>query len=132
MFKIKEGTYRLKKSPREWCNNMNTFQLSIYFKRLYGKFCHFYSEDEDDGTTCIILLYADVILIAGNSLEIINRVKNQLNNKYDMKGVVKQILGCEVKHEVETEHLISLSINILRKEWGSFFPDKSYAVSQVA
>jgi len=49
-------------------------------------------------------LYVDDILIAGSSLAIIQKVKNQLNDQYDMKdiGVVKHILGCEVNHDKHT------------------------------
>ena len=44
------------------------------------------------------------MLIAGNSLAIVQKVKNQLKNQYDMQdlGVVEHILGCEVKHDVNT------------------------------
>jgi len=100
-FKLKKALYGLKQSPREWYNNMNAFLLSIHFQRLHGESCLYYREDADDGTICIISLYVDDILIAGNSLAIIQRVKNQLNNQYDMKdlGIVKHILGCEVKHD---------------------------------
>ena len=103
-FRLKKALYGLKQSPREWYNNMNAFLLSIHFKRLYGESCLYYREDDDDKTICIISLYVDDILIAGSSLAIVQRVKNQLNSNYDMKdlGVVAHILGCEVKHDVNT------------------------------
>jgi len=103
-FRLKKALYGLKQSPREWYNNMNAFLLSIHFKRLYGEACLYYREDDDDHTICIISLYVDDILIAGNTLAIVQRVKNQLNNQYDMKdlGVVRHILGCEIKHELHS------------------------------
>jgi hypothetical protein len=103
-FRLKKALYGLKQSPREWYNNMNAFLLSIHFKRLYGESCLYYREDDDDNTICIISLYVDDILIAGNSLAIVQRVKNQLNANYDMKdlGVVAHILGCEVQHDVHS------------------------------
>jgi len=83
---------------------MNAFLLSISFKRLYWESCLYYREGKDDGTICIISLYFDDLLIAGSSQAIINRVKNQLREQYDIKdlGVVRHILGFEVKHKAET------------------------------
>ena len=103
-FRLKKALYGLKQAPREWYNNMNGFLLSINFQRLSGESCLYFRRDDNDGTICIISLYVDDLLIAGSSLAIINRVKNQLKDNYDMKdlGVVKHILGCEVKHEEDT------------------------------
>jgi len=83
---------------------MNASLLSTRFKRLYGESCLYFREVDDNNTNCIISLYVDDIFITGNSLTIVQRVKNQLNNNYDMKdlGVVPHILGCEVKHDVHT------------------------------
>jgi len=78
---------------------MNAFLLSIHFQRLHRESCLYYREDADDETICIISLYVDDILIAGNSIAIFQIVRNQLNNQYEMidLGIVKHILGCEVK-----------------------------------
>jgi len=64
----------------------------------------YYREDDDDHTVCITSLYVDDILIAGKGLAIVQRIKNQLNSKYNIKdlGVVVRILVCEVKHDVNT------------------------------
>jgi hypothetical protein len=125
-FRLKKALYGLKQSPREWYNNMNAFLLTIHFKRLYGESCLYYREDEDDGTICIISLYVDDILIAGSSQAIIDRIKNQLNDKYDMKdlGVVRHILGCEVKHEVDTGTSYLTQYQYAKKAVEKFFgPD---------
>jgi len=116
-FRLKKALYGLKQAPREWYNNMNGFLLSINFQRLSEESCLYFRRDDNDGTICIISLYVDDLLIAGSSLVIINRVKNQLKNNYDIKelGVVKHILGCEVKHEEYTGTYILHSLNIQRK-----------------
>jgi len=102
-YRLKKALYGLKQSPREWYNNMNAYLLSIHFKRLYGETCLYFREDDNDNTICIISLYVDDIHIAANSLAIVQRVNNQLDNNYDMKdlGVVIHILGSEVKHDVQ-------------------------------
>ena len=85
---------------------MNVFLLSIHFKRLYRESCLYYREDDSDNTIFMITFYVDDILIAGNSLAIVQRVKNQLNANYDMKdlGVVAHILGCEEHYDVHKAH----------------------------
>ena len=125
-FRLKKALYGLKQAPREWYNNMNAFLLSISFKRLYGESCLYYREDKDDGTICIISLYVDDLLIAGSSQAIITRVKNQLKEQYDMKdlGVVRHILGCEVKHEEETGTSYLTQFQYTKKAIEKFFgPD---------
>ena len=125
-FRLKKALYGLKQSPREWYNNMNAFLLSIHFKRLYGESCLYYREDDDDNTICIISLYVDDILIAGNSLAIVQRVKNQLNANYDMKdlGVVAHILGCEVQHDVHSGESYLTQYQYTKKAIEKFFgPD---------
>ena len=105
---------------------MNAFLLSISFKRLYGESCLYYREDKDDGTICIISLYVDDLLIAGSSQAIITRVKNRLKEHYDMKdlGVVRHILGCEVKHEEETGTSYLTQFQYTKKAIEKFFgPD---------
>ena len=125
-FRLKKALYGLKQSPREWYNIMNAFLLSIHFKRLYGESCLYYREDDDDNTICIISLYVDDILIAGNSLAIVQRVKNQLNANYDMKdlGVVAHILGCEVQHDVHSGETYLTQYQYTKKAIEKFFgPD---------
>jgi len=122
-FRLKKALYGLKQAPREWYNNMNGFLLSINFQRLSGESCLYFRRDDNDGTICIISLYVDDLLIAGSSLAIINRVKNQLKDNYDMKdlGVVKHILGCEVKHEEDTGTSYLTQFQYTKKAIEKFF-----------
>jgi len=83
----------------------------------------YYREDDDDNTICIISLYVDEILIAGNNLATVQRVKNQLNNNYDMKdlGVVLHILGCEVKYDIHTRVSLLTQYQYTKKAIEKFF-----------
>jgi hypothetical protein len=60
----------------------------------------FYFRKDKDGSICLICLYVDDLVIAGSSIEIINDVKQKLNERYSMVdlGVVNHILGCEAQH----------------------------------
>jgi len=122
-FRLKKALYGLKQAPREWYNNMNAFLLSITFNRLYGESCLYYREDKYEGTIFNISLYADDLLIAGSSQTIINRIKNQLNEQYYMKdlGVVRHILGCEVKHEKVTGTSYLTQFQYTKKAIETFF-----------
>ena len=60
---------------------------------------YFYSYD--DGSFCIILLYIDDMMVAGNNKNRISNLKIQLAEEFEMKdlGVVNQILGMKVLQE---------------------------------
>ena len=55
-------------------------------------------------TICIIALYVDDLLIAGSTLDTIDRVKQELKDNYEMKdlGRAHHLLGCEVNHDEST------------------------------
>jgi len=98
-FRLKKALHGLMQSPRECYNNVNGFLHSIYFRRLVSEHCLYFRQDED-GQVCIISLYVDDLVNAGNLREIIDEVKAQLSAYYKMNdlGVVDHILGCEAKH----------------------------------
>lgn len=76
--------------------------MSISFKGLCEKSCVYCREDDDGHTICIISFYVDDILMAGNSLAFVQRIKNQIKDNYYIKDLVidSYILGCEVKKYV--------------------------------
>jgi len=102
---------------------MNAFLPSIHFKRLVGEACLYYREEDVDHTICIISPYVEDILVTGNTLAIVQRVKNQLNNQYDMKdlGVLRHLLGCEIKHELHSSISYLTQYQYTKKAIEKFF-----------
>ena len=74
--------------------------MSLGFDRLkanyYAYFCGY-----DDGSFCILLLYDDDMVVAGNSKSRISDLKAQLAGEFEMKDLraVNQILGMKVLQE---------------------------------
>ena len=124
-FKLKKALYGLKQSPREWYNHINGFLHKINFKRLDAEPCLYFREDDDDNTICIISLYVDDLVIAGSSRAIIDRVKRQLSENYEMKdlGVVNHILGCEARHNEETGTTYLSQYQFTKSACDKFFPN---------
>ena len=66
--------------------------------------CLYVRSDVFNETICIIALYVDDLLIAGTTLDTIDRVKQELKDNYEMKdlGRAHHLLGCEVNHDEST------------------------------
>ena len=124
-FRLVKALYGLKQSPREWYNNINTYLLSIKFSRLNSEPCLYFRRDPDDNTICIISLYVDDLLIAGSKIEIINKVKKEMNERYEMKdlGRVHHILGCEADHDEDTGNTYLSQYQYTKKAISRFFPE---------
>ena len=60
-----------------------------------------YVKSLDDGSSIILLLYVDDMLIAAKSMSEVNKLKILLSREFDMKdlGVAKKILRVEIHRE---------------------------------
>ncbi|KAL2239399.1 UNVERIFIED_CONTAM: Retrovirus-related Pol polyprotein from transposon TNT 1-94 [Sesamum indicum] len=83
--RLKKSLYGLKQAPRQW----------------YRKFDKLHARDRFDEFFIILLLYVDDMLIAGSNVKEINRLKDQLSRKFDMKdlGEARQILGMKITRD---------------------------------
>jgi hypothetical protein len=94
---LKISLYALKKSPRMWYQNFDTYIVSMGFVRSKVDHC-VYSKDEG---SCFIYvrLYVDDMLLVGNDMDSIKEVKNNISSKFYMKDIdaTKFILGMEIK-----------------------------------
>jgi Reverse transcriptase (RNA-dependent DNA polymerase) len=56
-----------------------------------------------DGTTTIVIVYVDHIIVTGNNEKEIQTVKNYMKNKFDIKdlGRLKYFLRIEIAHSKE-------------------------------
>ena len=84
-----------------------------------------FSKRSSDNTICIISLYVDDLLIAGSKIEIINKVKKEMNERYEMKdlGRVHHILGCEANHDEDTGTTYLSQYQHTKKAISRFFPE---------
>jgi hypothetical protein len=103
--KLKRSLYGLKKSPRMWYQNFNTYILSFGFVRSKVVHC-IYSKEEGDNFI-YVALYVDDMLLIGNSMNTIKEVKKQLSSKFDTKYIsaTNFIMGMEIKRDRATRNL---------------------------
>jgi hypothetical protein len=65
-WKLNKALYGLKQSGREWNEKLNKELLQMKFKRLISEPCIYIKQDNNGKIVCILLVYVDDILIAGN------------------------------------------------------------------
>ncbi|KAL2238000.1 UNVERIFIED_CONTAM: Retrovirus-related Pol polyprotein from transposon TNT 1-94 [Sesamum indicum] len=103
--RLKKSLYGLKQAPRQWYRKFDNFMLEIDFSRCNADHCcHVKRFDE---FFIILFLYVDDMLIAGSNVKEINRLKNQLSRKFDMKdlGEARQILSMKITRDKGTGKL---------------------------
>src|SRR5579871_6144937 len=125
--KLKKGLYGLKQAPRLWHRTLQSHLLSIGFIQLESEPSIFIKKLED--TFIVIAAYVDDLQIALNDVKVIQNIKLELQNKFQMTDLekVNHILGLRV---LKTEDHISIDQahyveNILKK----FGIDQCYSVS---
>jgi len=120
--KLKKALYGLKQSPREWYDNLSYFLISIGFVKLHADNCMYIKHKDDN--MCIVLIYVDDIAIAGSSIHVIDRIKNEFKNRYKMKdlGDIDHILGCAVDRNNLGEYTINQK-QYTKDVISKYFPD---------
>jgi hypothetical protein len=96
---IKKSLYGLKKSPRMWYQNFDTYILGLGFVRSRVDQC-VYSKKVGNHFIYVVM-YVDDMLLVGNNMDAIKEVKSHLSFKFDMKdlGDANFILGLEIKRD---------------------------------
>ena len=82
-FHLKKSLYGLLQAPRAWYAKMDYFLLDISFSRCHSD-PNVYTKKV--GSHLIILfLYVDVLILTGSDSKLLNHVKTNLKNKFEMK-----------------------------------------------
>ncbi|KAL2224606.1 UNVERIFIED_CONTAM: Retrovirus-related Pol polyprotein from transposon TNT 1-94 [Sesamum indicum] len=97
--RLKKSLYGLKQAPRQWYRKFDNFMLEIGFSRCNADHCCYVKRFDE--FFIILLLYVDDMLIAGSNVKEINRLKDQLSRKFDMKdlGEARQIFGMKITRD---------------------------------
>ena len=104
--RLKKSLYGLKQAPRQWYKKFDSFMVNQGYKRTNADHC-VYVKQFEDGNFIILLLYVDDMLIVGQDLNMINRLKVELSKTFDMKdlGPSKHILGMQITRDRESKKL---------------------------
>ena len=95
--KLKKSLYGLKQAPRQWYRKFDSFMTDHGYSRTTSDHCVFVKK-YPNGNFIILLLYVDDILIVGQDMSKISKLKSELSKSFAMKdlGLAKQILGLRI------------------------------------
>ena len=93
--KLKKALYGLKQAPRQWFAKLSSALLSFGFTQSYAD--HSLFIEQTDNTFTAILIYVDDLIITGNNITQIEKVKRLLSSQFHMKdlGHLGYFLGME-------------------------------------
>jgi hypothetical protein len=99
--KLKKALYGLKQAPRAWYGKIAEFLIQNDFKVAPSDSSLFVNFKEE--RIAIVLVYVDDLIIMGDNVEEIQRIRNNLSIRFQMKeiGDLKHFLGLEVEHTKE-------------------------------
>ena len=94
--KLKKSLYGLKQSPRAWFDRFSKVLKSEGYKQGLSDHTMFVKTEE--GKKCILIVYVDDIILTGDHIEEISRIKVALGKEFEVKdlGNLKYFLGMEV------------------------------------
>lgn len=99
VLKLQRSLYGLKKSPRYWNEKFNQFMIKEGFERNKCDYCLYYKKDKK----FYVLLYVDDLILICEDKQEINKLKEALQRKFEMK-------------DLGGDNLKYLGINITRKK----------------
>jgi len=105
-WKLNKALYGLKQSGRQWNKTITKFLIKQGFKQILSEKCIFKYSIKNK-TKCIIGLYVDDMIIAGED-KIITDIIKKIKNKFKVSncGPVEYILGIKVEKE-NNKYIIS-------------------------
>ncbi|KAJ0471180.1 putative RNA-directed DNA polymerase [Helianthus annuus] len=97
--KLIKSLYGLKQAPRKWNERLTDVLLKSGF--IQSKCDHSLFIFNKKGVTVFLLVYVDDVVLTGNSVVEIERIKKILNDTFKIKdlGVLKYFLGIEVLYD---------------------------------
>ena len=103
--KLNKAIYGLKQASRSWFLTMQSTLKDLGFSQSKADHSLFFLNTKSD--TIYLLLYVDDMLLTGSSPYGVQRVVDQLNQKFSLKdlGEVKHFLGIEVSKTTQGLHL---------------------------
>ena len=97
--KLNKSLYGLKQAPRCWNIKFNNFLVSLGFSRSRHDYCLYTKLSTNNTDDLIIVMYVDDLLIAGNKLNSIEKLKQDLSKRFEMSdcGILKFFLGMKIE-----------------------------------
>ncbi len=102
--KLNKALYGLKQAPRQWYAKIHDYLTNdLKFASSTNDPCLYIRKSSDE--ILIIALYVDDLLLIGNSKFMIDKLKGEFKNRFEMKdlGAVAVMLGIEVNRNRSTQ-----------------------------
>lgn len=96
---LKRALYGLKQAPRAWYSRIDSYFTQHEFKKCAYEHT-LYIKDSKEGKL-VICLYVDDLIIASNSMQLIDEFKISMNKEFEMTdmGRLHYFLGMEVLYD---------------------------------
>src|SRR4051812_48819202 len=106
--KLQRSIYGLNQASRSWNLRFDEVIKEFGFVQTYGEACIY--KKVSGSNVAFLILYVDDILLIGNDVDLLNSVKDYLNNSFSMKDLSEAayILGIKIYRD-RSRRLISLS-----------------------
>src|SRR4051812_37492124 len=106
--KLQRSIYGLKQASRSWNQHFDKVIKSFGFIQTYGEACIY--KKVSGSSVAFLILCVDDILLIGNDVDLLNSVKDYLNNSFSMKDLAEAayILGIKIYRD-RSRRIISLS-----------------------
>jgi len=115
---LKKSLYGLKQASRQWYKRFDSFMIRQGYCRSQYDDCIYFQ----NGSFIYLLLYVDDMLIASRDKSLIQKLKTQLSNEFDMKelGAAKKILGMEIRRDRQAGKLFLSQQNYIERVFDRF------------
>ena len=109
VWKLEQSIYGLKQASRVWNIHLHEELMRIGFACISVEHC-LYIYQRPDGSLCFLVVYVDNLLLAANSHQFMNEIKQHIASTFKVKdlGPARWILGIEIIRD-HANHTISLS-----------------------
>lgn len=100
VYKLNKALYGLKQAPRQWYAKIHNYLTNdLKFTSSINDPCLYVRKTSND--IIIIGLYVDHLILVGNCKPVIDIIKAEFNQRFEMKdmGPVAVMLGIEIKRE---------------------------------
>ncbi|KAH9769407.1 Integrase catalytic domain-containing protein [Citrus sinensis] len=113
---VRKSLYGLKQSPRQWYLKFDSYMQELKFQKSSYDCCVYLRKTHGEEVIYLVL-YVDDMLLACKNMKLIDLLKQQLRDKFDMKdlGPAKRILGVEMAKNRTTRTLFMSQEKYVKK-----------------
>lgn len=90
--KLKKSLYGLKQASRQWHQKLTTSLISNAFQQSSADHS-LMTKKTKNGDLIALLIYVDDVLLTSNNMELIQSIKNYLNEEFRIKDYAKYFFG---------------------------------------